>query len=415
MEMKLNVFVQSLVLSSLCGHVTLTRSLTVRAPIIRQSVPVLPATIDVGYAGKLSQPFDQKAFAGESPESHHEILNVWSNLIHIIECAVGTPPQKFKAMLRISQSDQYVPSVNCSTYGCDGHPRYNSSQSSTYVANGTEIDLDTNVLQISGVVSQDTWRIGDLEVEDQLFTEGLEAAVRPGYWRFAFDAILGLAPTDFAAVQRIPNAFSSMVSQKLLDRNLFSMRLATEDEPGEIIFGGVDDDLYTGELVHLPLTNETGRLVSGTWQVEAGSFSYGEDRHGASIDLRGYTAVFDTAFPFISLPGPIAERVMDLMGAEPIPFYLMSIPCERRDFIPDVTFNLAGHNFTMSPFEYTLPVMVAGYGLRCLSTFFPLGDVMKPDEPTEPPFIILGSAFLRGFYSVFDLDSGTVGLAKPRY
>jgi saccharopepsin len=65
---------------------------------------------------------------------------------------------------------------------------------------------------------------------------------------------------------------------------------------------------------------------------------------------------------------------------------------------------IAGHNFTIGPYDYILEVQGT-----CISAF------MGMDFP-EPmgPLAILGDAFLRRFYSVYDMGDNTVGLAKSK-
>lgn len=78
--------------------------------------------------------------------------------------------------------------------------------------------------------------------------------------------------------------------------------------------------------------------------------------------------------------------------------------CDKRASLPNMHFVLDGHNFTLSAFDYTLEVSGS-----CMSAF------MGMDFP-EPvgPLAILGDAFLRRYYSVYDLGKGTVGLAEAK-
>ena len=81
-----------------------------------------------------------------------------------------------------------------------------------------------------------------------------------------------------------------------------------------------------------------------------------------------------------------------------------TVECDTRDSLPDLTFTLTGHNFTISAYDYILEVQGS-----CISAF------MGMDFP-EPvgPLAILGDAFLRRWYSVYDLGSNSVGLAKAK-
>ena len=79
-----------------------------------------------------------------------------------------------------------------------------------------------------------------------------------------------------------------------------------------------------------------------------------------------------------------------------------SIECDKRDSLPDVTFNLSGYNFSISANEYILETQG-----NCISTFTPM-DIPAP----AGPLVILGDAFLRKWYSIYDLGDDTVGIAK---
>jgi saccharopepsin len=81
-----------------------------------------------------------------------------------------------------------------------------------------------------------------------------------------------------------------------------------------------------------------------------------------------------------------------------------SVDCAKRDSLPELTFTLAGHKFAIGPYDYILEVQGS-----CISSF------MGMDFP-EPvgPLAILGDAFLRRWYSVYDLGNNAVGLAKAK-
>lgn len=81
-----------------------------------------------------------------------------------------------------------------------------------------------------------------------------------------------------------------------------------------------------------------------------------------------------------------------------------TIECDKRDSLPDLTFTLSGHNFTIGPYDYVLEVQGS-----CISSF------MGMDFP-EPvgPLAILGDSFLRRYYSIYNLKDDTVGIAKAK-
>ena len=92
------------------------------------------------------------------------------------------------------------------------------------------------------------------------------------------------------------------------------------------------------------------------------------------------------------------------IGAKPSFNGQYTIDCEKRDDLPDLTFTLTGRNFSITSYDYILEVQGS-----CISAFMGI-DIPEP----AGPLAILGDAFLRKWYSVYDLGSGSVGLAKAK-
>jgi saccharopepsin len=103
-------------------------------------------------------------------------------------------------------------------------------------------------------------------------------------------------------------------------------------------------------------------------------------------------------------PPPLTQNRNKEIGAKKSFTGQYTVECEKRDSLPDLTFTLSGHNFTIGPYDYIMEVQGS-----CISTF------MGMDFP-EPvgPLAILGDAFLRKWYSVYDLGNNAVGLAKAK-
>ena len=101
------------------------------------------------------------------------------------------------------------------------------------------------------------------------------------------------------------------------------------------------------------------------------------------------------------------------IGAEASPVRSSSIPCHLRAELPLLEFELGeeGEKFSVSAFDYTMEVDYAkmGYpsiGTRCASLILPVEDI---GLPSDGEMIMLGSAFLKGRYSVWDWGRMEVG------
>ncbi|KAL8663082.1 MAG: hypothetical protein Q9168_008150 [Polycauliona sp. 1 TL-2023] len=327
--------------------------------------------------------------------SHPVPVSNFLNAQYFSEIEIGTPAQSFKVILDTGSSNLWVPSKDCGSIACYLHSTYDSSSSSTYKKNGSDFEIRYGSGSLSGFVSQDTVKIGDLKIKHQDFAE---ATSEPGL-AFAFgrfDGIMGLG-YDTISVNQIVPPFFQMINQGLLDDPVFAFYLGDANKDGdesEATFGGINTDHFTGKLTKIPLRRKA------YWEVDLDSITYGD----ATADLEDTGVILDTGTSLIALPSTLAELLNKEIGAKKGFNGQYSIDCSARDQLKDVTFTLTGHNFTISPFDYILDVQGS-----CISSFFGL-DIPAP----AGPLAILGDAFLRRWYSVYDLGSNSVGLAPSK-
>jgi saccharopepsin len=94
---------------------------------------------------------------------------------------------------------------------------------------------------------------------------------------------LGLA-FDSISVNHITPPFYNMINQRLVDRPVFSFRLgSSEQDGGEAVFGGIDEDAYSGTIHYVPVRRRA------YWEVELPKIAFGYEeleleRTGAAID-----------------------------------------------------------------------------------------------------------------------------------
>jgi len=322
-------------------------------------------------------------------KEHVVPVSNFMNAQYFSEITIGTPPQSFKVIIDTGSSNLWVPSTECGSIACYLHTKYDSSSSSTYKKNGTSFEIRYGSGSLSGYVSEDTMTIGDLKIKNQIFAEATE---EPGL-AFAFgrfDGILGLG-FDTISVNKIPPPFYNMIDQGLLDEPVFAFSLGDAEGESSATFGGIDEKAYTGKMVNIPLRRKA------YWEVDFDSISYGD----ATAELEGTGVILDTGTSLIALPSVLADLLNKEMGAKKGYNGQYTVECDKRDSLPDVTFRLSGHDFSISAYDYILEVQGS-----CISTF------MGMDFPAPAgPLAILGDAFLRKWYSVYDLGKGTVGLA----
>jgi len=72
------------------------------------------------------------------------------------------------------------------------------------------------------------------------------------------------------------------------------------DDGGEAVFGGYDDDHFTGKITWLPVRRR------GYWEVDLESFAFGSE----TLELENTGAAIDTGTSLIALPSDIAEVLL---------------------------------------------------------------------------------------------------------
>ena len=80
-----------------------------------------------------------------------------------------------------------------------------------------------------------------------------------------------------------------MIAQNLIDEPVFSFRLgSSEEDGGEVVFGGIDTSAYTGPISYVPVRRKA------YWEVELEKVGFGDEElelvdTGAVIDTGSFT------------------------------------------------------------------------------------------------------------------------------
>jgi len=307
--------------------------------------------------------------------------------------SIGTPAQDFKILFDTGSADLWVPSNHCSSAPCQNHKQYDSSKSSSYVADGTTFSIQYGTGSMDGIVSQDTVQIGDMKVTTKFGEANTEADF---FQQTTFDGILGMA---FSAIssEQVPTPFETMVSQGVVDTPVFSFYLNTAKDGtagGELTLGGVNPDHYTGDITYVPVTQQQ------YWNVDLeGAFVKGQQ-----VTISTNSAAIDTGTTLIVMPTADAKAINDLIGGTLVPdgSGAYSIPCQT-DSLPSFAIQFGGQQFSIDPKYYVLD---NGDG-TCISGFAGMDMFMMS-------MWVVGDVFLRPYLSVYDLGQNRVGFAKSR-
>jgi cathepsin D len=309
--------------------------------------------------------------------------------------SIGTPAQDFLVIYDTGSSNLWVPSSKCDN--CV-HKRYYSSESSTYIANGTSFSIQYGSGALTGFLSEDDVTLGGLTIEDQTFAE---ATNEPGLqWLVAkFDGICGMAFQSIS-VDDVVTPFQNLISQQLLDAPVFGVYLSSTsgDSTSELLLGGINSAHYTGSIVYESLISET------YWEIGLAGITLA----GKSVTT-ARKGVVDTGTSIFAGPTAEVAAIAKMVGATPVgtspPEY--TIDCTKVPSLPDLVFAMAdsGLSYTFTGKDY-VDVVTQGGETMCLFGFTGI-DIPAP----YGPLWILGDLFIQKYYAVFDYGNEQVGFA----
>ncbi|OLP88390.1 Lysosomal aspartic protease [Symbiodinium microadriaticum] len=314
------------------------------------------------------------------------IIDDYMNAQYFGEIEVGTPGQKEMVVFDTGSSNLWVP--NHKPF-LSSHNIYDHSKSSTYKKNGTTFAIQYGSGPVSGVFSADDVAIGDLKLKDYTFAEvDKTSGLGIGYILGKFDGILGLG-WDSISVGHVKTPMKALVESGKLPKPIFAFYLGN-NQPGELLFGGVDPKHYSGDFSFVPLSSAT------YWQIKLDAVKLGSDSV-SSVK----SAIVDSGTSLLAGPKDDVAKIAAKLGAKSILGKEYVVDCSAK--LPDLTFTLGGKDYTLSQPDLILQQS----GSQCILGLTGI-DVPAP----RGPLWILGDVFMRKYYVQFDWGQQRLGFAK---
>lgn len=168
------------------------------------------------------------------------------------EVSIGTPAQTFKVIFDTGSSNLWIPSHSCWSLPCWNHNTYKSSDSSTYVANGTAFNITYGSGSVNGITSQDSITLGGLTAKNVLFGETTSES-GAGFVAGQFDGILGMGWPKLS-VNGMSPIFFAFLEQGLVKDASYSFYLSRNGASGSsLVLGGVNTDYATTDFKYYSL------------------------------------------------------------------------------------------------------------------------------------------------------------------
>ncbi|KAI9299770.1 aspartic peptidase domain-containing protein, partial [Cunninghamella echinulata] len=370
---------------------------------------------------------------------------------YLVQVSIGTPPQDFTLTLDTGSSDLWVPSTSCPTSNCPVK-RFDPSSSSTFKKPQTpsEFNITYGKGAASGVYGVDVVSIGGASVPEQLFglaavTENIFQATMPNTGEVVAihsddhsamaNGIFGLGFPGLTTASVSNNApynpfMFNLVEQKSIQQQLFSIYLNHIDSTGwsgEILFGGIDNTKYTGDIKYIPVFQtpiSAERSLYGHWLVGGQGF-FVENGHGPYPNIRykqPLGTIVDTGSTLSYFPLAVAQPLVDAItgpgkNKHDAASGLFLIECslaQEKDLMLQVQFTTTT-NITTTPVVINATVKDMIYPTDDPSTCI-IGIATPPQTGNlNGGILLLGDSILRNAYMVFDVGEKRVGFAQSKF
>lgn len=356
--------------------------------------------------------------------------------LYFANVTVGTPGQALSLQIDTGSSDVWMTSSSADF--CQGSSSYyqdpclggtfNSDASSTY--NYVSADFDISYVDNTGSKGDfftDNLSIGPsgslVTITGQQMGLALETTIGTGILGLGFSADESVCSQTFGKCDTYPSVIEMMVSQKKINSKAYSLWLNDLDaSTGSVLFGGVDSDKYTGQLVTLPIQpdSQSGTITSFT--VAWTNFTLGTSNGavGGFVDNNFLQpAILDSGTTLTLVPDDLANALNNQFGAEQAgpnsDNYLA--PCSLASSTATFDFQFGGASgptirvpigemlLDAGTDDFGNPIELSSGEAACL-----VGIQAAGDNP-----ILFGDTFLRSAYVVYDLDNQQVSIAQTDF
>lgn len=377
---------------------------------------------------------------------------------YISELTIGATNSKVKVLLDTGSADLWVMSAknpHCEDNGgdidCEQYGTYNETASSTFKSNDTNFYISYG----DNTFANGTWGQDTISLNDELKIEGANFAVADNS-----DSTVGVFGIGYKDLESSDSTYDNvpaqLKSQGLIKKIAYSLYLTgAESEKGSILFGGIDNAKYSGELQTIDITKTSGEYVysqipltnlninitsnssAETDSSSSSTTSATKSTSGKSITdlLSGLSGSSSTTSTAASTSSSSNDPI-DLNNADALLDSGTTLSYFQQSTVDEIISQIQpGAQYDSSIGGYQVSCTLKQEGNSMNFNFNNQVDIEVPftdlivesgtDSSTGDrtcmlgvvpgDMIILGDNFLRSAYTVFNLDEKTISLAQMNY
>ncbi|KAJ7829548.1 acid protease [Mycena leptocephala] len=345
-----------------------------------KELATLPADVEARMLRRAEKRQSEKLTDEDSDEE-------WAGKI-----SVGTPAQSaFLIDFDTGSSDLWLPSSTCTSSTCSSKNKYKASSSSTSVKKSGTFSIEYgDGSTVSGPIYTDTVTVAKITATKQYFS-----AVTTLSSSFADDPVDGILGLAFPAISNLnENPFFVTANDAgATDANQFGFYLASTGS--ELYLGGTNDAKYSGDIEFNAVDSS-----QGFWQATGA-----KAKVGSTSAVTGFDTIIDSGTTLMYGPPAAVKKLFAKVSGSKVydstnGYY--SYPCDSP---PEISFNWGGSDWTISADNLNLGQTESGSS-DCVSS------LAAQDLGLGADVWLLGDAFMKNVYTVFDFDQEAVGFAS---
>ncbi|KAI1815667.1 aspartic peptidase domain-containing protein [Poronia punctata] len=301
---------------------------------------------------------------------------------YFAEVHLGSEGKPLFMLLDTGASTTWVMGSDCTSKSCLIHSTFGPDDSKSFNDTGKSYSVDYGTGSVRGRLVEDELSLAGLSVT---LPFGVASTTTDQFTQFPFDGILGLSTSSDTWLAAVKEA-------NLIKSNIFGISLSRNSDgtnDGEIVFGGLNEDKYKGDITYTSI-NTPG----GAWMIPMDDVLVGGD----GADITGRSAYIDTGTSFIFGPPDDVKAMYKLIpGSSSTDGATYTVPCDSDR---EIAFTFSGKTWAINTKDFISSPNSKGncngnvYGKEYVKNGWLLGDV-----------------FLKNVYGVFDIDNSRIGFA----
>ncbi len=331
------------------------------------------------------------------------IAPFWYNFVYLIDIEVGNPPQQVTVQVDTGSTDLWILAKD-SVIGGEYNRSFgyfDKSLSTTYkhISNQFRSSFEDNSGS-TGEWFKDDVSIAGRTVKDFSLGLATNSSRVGGMLGLGPDGIFaGKGSNEYFCYRNYPHA---LVDSGITKSGAYSLFLNSSDSSsGSLIFGGVDSNLYTGDLYTLP------SQVCPPLGTQLDSISF----DGKTVPVKSYVA-FDSGASFSYLPAAVLTPLLESIETQTYKgFTLLNCSWASDQRIIEFKLGCATIKTKLSDFVIPIPSIYVPSIYESLNNTICLFGIQSAESSSGNP-AILGDTFLRSAYVVYDMDSQEISIAQ---